>query len=342
MVWQQLASEWIRALRGRRSQRAASQRLGFGSNIFYRWEHGQCAPPSSTAFAVAEGLGVRINDAVLAFLGVSRRTSQNWQPLTTREGVSQLLARLRGNSSYLQLAERTSFNRFAVSRWCRGLSEPSLPELFEFIEATTHRVLDFVAAFVDPSKLPSVADQWQTHLALRNAAYDMPWSHAVLRVLELRQYAELPGHQVGWIADRIGLSLQEEESCLDVLRRSRQIEWKHRRWVVSERGTIDTGQDPARARQLRRFWQGEALRRFDDGAKGAFGYNLFTISTADYERLKELYLNYFESMRDLVSGSSPGEKLVLFCGQLVELDEQAATRSGGEVAPEADTVASKS
>ncbi len=326
MMWRQLAGEWIRALRGRRSQRAASQRLGFGSNIFYRWEHGQCAPPSSTAFSVAQGLGVRVDEAVFTFLGLSPRTSRKWGSLTTRDGVCQLVERLRGDSSYLQLAERTSFNRFAVSRWCRGLSEPSLPELFEFIEATTHRLLDFVAVFVDPSKLPSIAEQWQTHLALRNAAYDMPWSHAVLRVLELRQYAELPKHQPGWIADRIGLSLEEEESCLDILRRSNQVEWRHERWVVSERGTIDTGQDPARARQLRRFWLGEALRRFDDGAKGAFGYNLFTISKTDYERLKALYLNYFESMRHLVSTSSPGEKLVLFCGQLVELDEWRSER----------------
>ena len=53
--------------------------------------------------------------------------------------------------------------------------------------------------------------------AARKAAYDVPWSHAVLRTLELTDYAELDRHRPGWIARRIGISRDEEERCLATL-----------------------------------------------------------------------------------------------------------------------------
>lgn len=97
-------------------------------------------------------------------------------------------------------------------------------------------------------------------------------------------------------------------------------------WQVTQRGTVDTGQDPQRARELRRFWQEQALQRFDDGARGAFVYNSFTISNADYEALKGLSMQYFEAMRTLVASSTLGDKLVLFCGQMLELDGRQGRR----------------
>jgi hypothetical protein len=240
--------------------------------------------------------------------------------LDSKEGVVHLLTRLKGDASFVSLARRTRFNRFLLSRWFRGQTEPRLPELFELIHVLSRRLLDFVAAFCDPLELPSIRADWQAHVALRDAAFDAPWSHAVLRTLELSDYAKQGKHRAGWIASRIGISQAEEERCLSLLERSHQIERSGGRFVVSKQGTVDTGQDPKRARELRRFWQEQALRRFDDRAQGVFGYNLFTISEKDFEALKSLYSQYFEAMRELVAHSSPGEKLVLYCTQIVELD----------------------
>ncbi len=319
-----LAAQWLRAIRGRRSQRDASRRLGYGSNIVYRWESGHCAPHASAAFQAARRFGIDVDQAVRGFLGVPDADRKPLPSVTSREGVQFLLGRLRGEASFVELASATPFNRFVLSRWFRGLTEPRLPELFELVEATTHRLLDFVAAFVDPKRLPCIADEYAAHLALRNAAFDAPWSHAVLRALELAEYARRGKHEPGWIAARIGISSSEEARCLALLERSRQIEQRDGRWLVKQEGTVDTGQDAKRARELRRFWQEQALRRFDAGARGAFGYNLFTISEQDFEALKTLYLQYFENMRTLIARSSPGDKLVLFCGQLVELDGESA------------------
>lgn len=325
MDWVLLSAEWLRAVRGRRSQRAASRRLGYGSNIFSRWETGRCSPRASDAFAASRAFGTDVDDAVRRFLGLPSTDPVELPSVTTKEGVHQLLLRLKGEASFVELAARTNFDRFVLSRWFRGHTEPRLPQLLELVDGTTHRLLDFVAVFCDPATLPSVRDPWRTHVALRDAAFDAPWSHAVLRVLELEEYRRLGRHRAGWVAARLGITPKEEERCLSLLERSRQIEKREGRWVVTKQGTVDTGQDPKRARELRRFWQEQALRRFDEGARGTFGYNLFTISDADFEALKGLYVQYFEAMRALVAASTPGNKLVLFCGQIVELDGQAGS-----------------
>lgn len=320
MDWQLVSQQWLSAVRGRRSQRVLSRRLGLGANAVYRWESGRCAPAAPVALRFAERAGVKVDDAIFTFLGVPERDRDASAGFSTPEGVRSLLERVRGERSFIELAHATGFNRFALSRWFRGTSSPTLPQLFALLEATTHRVLDFIAAFTDPARLPAVAQPWRVHLASRNAAFDAPWSHAVLRTLELAEYAGQRAPDTQWIARRLGISLDEAERCIHLLNESRQIKREHQHWVVDEQAVVvDTGQDPARARELRRFWLAEALQRFDKGARGAFGYNLFTVSDKDYEALKGLYVQYFESMRHIVANSSPGEKLVLFCGQLVEM-----------------------
>src|SRR5690606_2378711 len=111
-----LAAEWLRVVRGRRSQRDASRRLGYGSNIVYRWETGQCAPHASAAFRAARRFGVDVDQAVRGFLGVPDSDQTQLASVTSREGVRALLGRLRGETSFVELSSRTRFNRFVLSR----------------------------------------------------------------------------------------------------------------------------------------------------------------------------------------------------------------------------------
>ena len=50
------------------------------------------------------------------------------------------------------------------------------------------RLIDFIVAFTEPTKLPSLALAWQRRTAARDAAFERPWSHAVLHALELLEY----------------------------------------------------------------------------------------------------------------------------------------------------------
>lgn len=50
-------SELLRAVRGKRSQRLLSKRLGYASNVLYRWETGRAWPAAEDFFRLLDALG---------------------------------------------------------------------------------------------------------------------------------------------------------------------------------------------------------------------------------------------------------------------------------------------
>ncbi len=329
MDFSRLAADWLRFIRGRRSQRGFSKRLGYRSNIAYRWESELCFPTAAETFALARKSGARDRQALEAFHGAGSGRGSNLD-LIRREDVAALLSDLRGKTSLVELARRSGHSRFSISRWLNGGAEPRLPEFLAVVEAATFRVLDFLSGFVDPEKLPSVAEEWRVLQAARKSAYDVPWSHAVLRALELTDYAKLGKHRPGWIAARLGISRDEEERCLETLSAARQIRMDEHRWVIDQTQTVDTRVDRARSRRLKTEWLRVALSRLESGVSGTFGYNLMAVSRADLARLKELHRDYFRNMQALVADSAPSECVVLFNTELFALD--AHVHDDGQVA----------
>ncbi|MEO7037806.1 MAG: DUF4423 domain-containing protein, partial [Polyangiaceae bacterium] len=320
MNFGQLAADWLRFLRGKRSQRGFSKRLGYRSNIAYRWESQVCFPTAAETFALAERSGVRSQAALEAFFGTPPATVME---LATPLGVAQLLRALRGKTHLVELAARSGFSRFSIARWLSGAAEPRLPEFLALVEAASFRGLDFLSHFVALEQLLSVAEEWRALQAARKAAYDVPWSHAVLRALELTDYARLRRHRPGWIAERLGISKAEEQRCLAALAAAHQIRMEGGRWVVDQTQTVDTRVDRVRSRKLKGEWLKVALARFEGGVPGIFGYNLMAISQTDLERLRSLHLAYFREMQALVADSAPSECVVLFNTELFALDAHA-------------------
>jgi len=320
MDYQLLARELLRELRGRRSQRAISRRLGFESNVIYRWEAGRSVPAASDFFRLVElckGASAGVIDRFLHH----RFELPHGRSLSEPGGVVLLLRHLRGEARVNDLARTMGCSRFVMTRWLKGTTQLPLPELLAYIEVTTLRLLEFLATLVDPTRLPSVGNRWQLLEASRRAAYEHPWSHAVLRVLETRAYQALERHRRGFIADRIGISLHEEETCLQILLQAGQIRLNPRgRFSVIETQTIDTRADPERAHRLQAFWLQAALERQQARRPGIYSYNLFSISEADYQRALQLYQTFFNDMRRLIAASEPNERVVLFATQLIPLD----------------------
>jgi DNA-binding phage protein len=155
-------------------------------------------------------------------------------------GVAAFLDDLRGSTSVVDLARYSGKSRFAVARFLSGDAEPRLPDFLRLIEASSLRLLDFIEQLVDPRLLPSAREPWQRLTAARRLAYDEPWSQAVLRALELSSYTDLPRHEAGWIAARIGISLEEEAQCLKLLADSGQIVWCEERWKIENIMALDT------------------------------------------------------------------------------------------------------
>lgn len=326
MDYEQLASELARALRGKRSQLQLSRRLGYKGNVIYTWESGRCFPTAARFLQAVVRINIDLDAALRRFYNGEPPWLISTDP-TTPQGVAALLSDLRGRTPIGHLAEATGLSRFAISRILRAVTEPRLPDFLRILEATSLRMVDFIALLFDPEEIPSIAETWRDLEASRSAAYDAPWSLAVMLALELEEYKQLPRHVPGWIAERIGITLQEEESCIELLQRSRQIRMANGCWVVQRALTVDTRRDPGMGRALRRWWSQVAVERIDESGEGIFSYNLCSVSQEDYERLQELHRAYFRQVRTIVSQSKPIERLVLLNAHLFGLDRPVKAAS---------------
>jgi transcriptional regulator with XRE-family HTH domain len=314
-----LAAELLRELRGKRSQTALNKRMGFSTNVAHTWETGRRFPSASTFFRLAAKVQPRSLTDLPAFC--ERADVPTPAELATRKGVARLLRSLRGSLRIRALATPLGVNRATVSRWLEGTGEPRLPELLELIAVSTQRLLDFVSLFVAPESLSSTRKAWSDLQAQLHVAYEVPWSHAVLRVLETDAYRSLRHHRSGYIAEQLGISIDQERESIAELLAAKQIRRTKRGLALTRVMTVDTSRDQARNRVLKAHWAEHGLRCLQNGADGIYSYNLFVVSERDYAQLKRLQVDHFEQMRAIIAKSEPGERIVLANVQLIPLNQ---------------------
>ena len=313
-----IASQWVRVLRGRRSQAHVSRRLGYRSNVLYTWEAGTAFPPAHRAFAMAEligrepagGLGQFFREVPSTLVGVS---------LGQPQGVTALMVELRGTTPIAELAKTLGVSRFTVSRWLNGHSQPVLNELFAYVEAASLRLLDFLALWVDPAELPEVAEAWSQLVRARRLGYEHPSSHGVLRALETRAYAKRPS--INTLCRLLGMEAHDVTEHLRALQQSGQVVRRGKRLLPSLVQNVDFRADPIAAQRVKAFWANFAADRTKQPRPGLFAYNLFAVSSGDLHRLQALQRAYLREMHTIIAKSEPCDVVALFNCQMFALDD---------------------
>lgn len=312
-----VARRFLIELRGPRSQVQWSRRLGYRSNVAYAWESGRRWPTGAETLRAAARSGIDVSAALTRFYG----TPPAWLPPdpTTPDAVATLLDDLRGRAPIAALARRADVSRYSLTRWLQGQTQPRLPDFFRVLEAASLRLVDFVACFVDPARIEPLAAPWRHLEARRRGAAELPWTQAILRVLELDAYRALPAHRPGWVARYLGLPPEDEESALAFLTETGQIRFTGTHYQP-EGLVVDTRLAPEVGRRLKQHWTEVAARKIREGAPGQFSYNVFAVSHADLERIREMHLAYFRAVRAVVAETERAEVVIALNVQLVPLE----------------------
>ena len=328
-----MSAELLLALRGARSQTAWSRRLGYRSNVAYAWEAGRRWPTAAEALRACGRDNIDVPDAISRFFGRRPAWLDGVDPASP-PGVAQLLDDLRGSASVSELARRAQLSRFSVGRWLSGQTQPRLPDFLCLVEAASLRVVDLLTALVPAARLPTIGPLAARLDLHRRSAAEAPWLQAVVHALELAEYRALPAHQPGWLSARLGLPHGEEARCLDLLLQAGRVRRDGPRFTT-EGGALDTSPRPEVGRQLKAHWARVGADRVEAGAEGQFSYNVFAVSRADFERIRQAHLDYFRFLRSVVSSSAPEELIAVANVQLFALDRPAATPDPAIGAPAA-------
>ncbi len=309
-----MACELVRATRGHRTQQSLSRALGYRSNALFAWESGRDVPGARKFFRMALTTGRRPLD----ILGAFGRGVPSHCP-TTAEGLAEYLRVLAGNRKNQELARLLGKDRYVVGRWMRGTTDIPLAEFLEFVDVCTLSSLDFVACVVDPRQVPCIADAYLRIEGARQAARELPWSHAIVHMVGLPEYEALTRHPPGWFASRLGISTGDEQRCLDLLVQMGRLRVVDGRYQCTEDLSIDMRRDPEVTRKLASFWMARGAERVLEPNVGRFAFNTFGISRRDFERLKELQSRYFAELRAIVAASERAELVAVATFQLFPL-----------------------
>jgi transcriptional regulator with XRE-family HTH domain len=325
MDYELASRELFRALRGPRSQRACNRRLGYSSNVTHAWETGSRQPSMNDLFRMAELAKV---DLVAALESLVRNPELRLSRAGDGIDGAAWLRELMVGWSVSEMARELGCNRNTVARWLRGQTEPRVAELLQLVQLTTQRLLDFVARLVAIERVPALAAQYDALERQRRIAYDMPWAHAVLHVLELEAYRRLPRHEPGFIARLLGISVETERAALDALLGARQIRRSRGRFRPTQVLSVDTSRDPAANLQLKAHWARVGSERLSETAlaRGAlFSHNVFAVSDEGYRQIHRAHLEYYDRLRSIVAEHSAPTRIVLANVQLVPLDIAAGS-----------------
>jgi hypothetical protein len=228
---------------------------------------------------------------------------------------------VRGSTSVKHIAGGVGASEFAIRRWLRGRARPRLPDFFHLVDAATGRLPYLVAALVPITQITSLRDRFEAAEAARLAAYDAPWSEAILRVLELDAYRALARHNDSWIATRLGISVDDVRRSLRLLIRAGAIRRQRGKLLIQNVDTVDTRGDSKHVETLLRHWSDVARDRVETGnTNNYFAYNVCALSHADYDRIRQIIRRAFRESRAIVSASQPAERIALINLQLVRLD----------------------
>ncbi len=316
------ASQFLRALRGERSQLAFSRRLGYRSNVACDWEAGRRLPTAHETLRACLRLRVDVGAAFYAFqpaCAAALRAGANLR-------VDRWLNELRGSTPLAQLAARSGFSRFALGRWLHGNAEPRLHDFLALVEAISGRASDLVGNLVSIDRVPELHAAHLQRLARKRLAFDAPWSEAVLRVIETEGYRAAAG-QPGYIARTLGIPAEFERALLQQLQQAgivRALE-DGRLDVMSL--SVDTSTTSTEhVQRLKSHWTEVALERTRAPRAGDWlGYNVISTSAADLEKIREVLRRAFREIRAIAAASEPAEAAALLNLQLVTWNEVDVT-----------------
>jgi transcriptional regulator with XRE-family HTH domain len=313
-LYETAASEVLRALRGKRSQVAFARRLGYRSNPSTDWEHGRRYPTAPEALRVAARMGFDVAAAFAPFAPAP--------PPSAKAGyaVHAWLDSLRGTSRNIELARRAGRSRFSISRWLSGESIPRLPDFLRLLDAINGRASDWVGALVPIDRVPSLAATHRQVSAARRLSAELPWSEAVLRVVETAGYQALQAHSDAYIARLLGLPPSHVAEIIGALARASVIEPSARLYRVIGNLVVDT--KAAGRPEPAHHWAQVALDRLRRGEPDWFAYNVISVSRADSERIERVLRAAYREVRGIVKDSAPCEQAALLTMQLVRWDDR--------------------
>lgn len=297
IIYESAARQFLRAIRGKRSQVAFSRRLGYRGNVCAKWEGGHRFPTFAETLRAAERAGLDVPAALQRFHEASAPT---WDP----EQPQLWFTSLQGSTRQADLARRAELSRQQVGRMLSGRSRGRLPEVLALIDAMTGRLHDLIGALVPIEKVSAIAHEAQIRGALASLAITHPWSPAAQTWLESKGKvrAVTAARELG---AALGIEEAEADALIEAMVRSGAAVRKRGKLMPAPPMTVEVRATAEELQKIRAHWARVSAERVERQEKDLFSFNVFAVGRDDLERVRDAQRRFYREVRAIIAESPP-------------------------------------
>jgi transcriptional regulator with XRE-family HTH domain len=296
--YQVFSRELIAVLRRKRSRSALSKKMGFKFNQVARWESGKRAIDWVEFLSLAAICGTKID---LIIQDTFRYSSP------PNDQVA-FLAHLGLTNDFSQFSKTTRLSRFKISRWTSGKQNIKLAEMLQIIDFCTTELYSFLSRITSQESAPTIYNELVARAKEAQEYYSLPATSLILSALDLDAYKKLPKHDDLFLKQKTGLDIFEIRKILANLLQMNMVSLKDGRYY-SSRHQIS----PSLKREgIRKILSFHFLRNLkisqssEPAPKSTMGFQVFSINSASYPRIKERYIQFYNDVSKIVNESQDG------------------------------------
>ncbi len=297
--YKSLSIELIKELRGKLTQRALSQKLGFSFNQIGKWEKGITQIKWADFLSMAQALEVPIETSI-------RRSFWNlkseFSSITTLEAIDINVNSFTAPDQQFQLQRK---------KWILGVVQPDLPEVLQLIGTRSAVLLGWLSQFVDCCKLVTIKDHFAVFSKILETVMKNPLTVYVNAALMLEEYKTMDQHSDKWLAQHSACSVKALQQVLKLLLNHRLIHFDGRKFHPSTFDFSFAGLRSSKIRSLIHFSTALAANRyplepvlFDRSQiknKCQSSIRVAALSPAASEKISELLTRMHSEIGDIVA-----------------------------------------
>jgi DNA-binding Lrp family transcriptional regulator len=184
----------------KKSTASLSKKMDYSFDKVKRWKNGTKQLRWNEFCDLCEKIKAPLPEALLSVLGFSMEHPKDAYKIVRH------LRYFSPEKSNEVLAQKMGISLSVLQRYIAAKTYPDLESILEMIDARPGFLDSFLEALAPVKKAK-----------FENSAFNIPWFGAVSNAAALKAHQDLPEHSSEWIAQQLGLSLNQVEEALELM-----------------------------------------------------------------------------------------------------------------------------
>lgn len=300
--YQNIKHKTLDSLLLKKSTSALSKKMGFSFDKVKRWKNGTKQLRWNEFCDLCEKIKAPLPEALLSVLGFSME-----EHIDTYKIVRHLryFSPEKNNAA---LAKKMGVSLSVLQRYIGGKTYPDLESILEMIDARPGFLDSFLSVLI-PLETPRT----------EKSIFSIPWLGAVSNAAALKAHQDLPEHSSEWIAQHLGLSVDQVQEAIALMVALELIvkNGTHYGPTLSRTLSLSRQMNPKEYANFINFWISRAKARYETasgkpinklGGPNCDIFRTFASSSTDAEKITEIIKKADLEIHDLLQkGQEKGQ-----------------------------------